>query len=140
MSEESEEFGPVFIQEPEDGIFALDSEERKVMMNCEARGNPPATYSWLINGTEVDVESDYRYTFIDGNLIITNASEVTDYGRYQCKAENSYGTILSRDALLQFAYLGAFSGRMRGGVSVREGQGVVLMCTPPAHSPEIIYS
>ncbi|XP_067101932.1 contactin-5 [Osmerus mordax] len=139
-SEENEEFGPVFIQEPEDGIFALDSEERKVMMNCEARGNPPPTYSWLINGTEVDVESDYRYTFIDGNLIITNASEVTDYGRYQCKADNSYGTILSRDALLQFAYLGAFSGRTRGDVSVREGQGVVLMCTPPAHSPEIIYS
>lgn len=31
--------------------------------------------------------------------------------------------------------LGAFSGKIRGGVSVREGQGVVLMCTPPPHSP-----
>lgn len=31
--------------------------------------------------------------------------------------------------------LGAFSGKARGGVSVREGQGVVLMCTPPPHSP-----
>lgn len=31
--------------------------------------------------------------------------------------------------------LGAFSGKTRGGVSVREGQGVVLMCTPPPHSP-----
>uniref|UniRef100_A0A8C7I896 Contactin-5 n=1 Tax=Oncorhynchus kisutch TaxID=8019 RepID=A0A8C7I896_ONCKI len=137
---ENEEFGPVFVQEPDDAIFPLHSEEKKVMMSCEARGNPAPAYSWFINGTEVDIEAVYRYSLIDGNLIITNASETADYGRYQCKAENSYGTVLSRDALLQFTYLGSFSGRTRGGVSVREGQGVVLMCTPPPHSPEIIYT
>ncbi|XP_064831473.1 contactin-5-like [Oncorhynchus masou masou] len=137
---ESEEFGPVFVQEPDDAIFPLHSEEKKVMMSCEARGNPAPAYSWFINGTEVDIEAVYRYSLIDGNLIITNASETADYGRYQCKAENSYGTVLSRDALLQFTYLGSFSVRTRGGVSVREGQGVVLMCTPPPHSPEIIYT
>uniref|UniRef100_A0A3Q2CRN5 Contactin-5-like n=1 Tax=Cyprinodon variegatus TaxID=28743 RepID=A0A3Q2CRN5_CYPVA len=102
-SEETEEFGPVFIQEPDDVIFPLDSDEKKVMMHCEARGNPPPTYSWYINGTEVDSKTDYRYTFIDGDLIITNASEINDYGKYQCQAENSYGIILSREALLQFA-------------------------------------
>lgn len=59
--------------------------------------------SWYINGTEVDADADYRYSFIDGNLIISNASEITDFGRYQCKAENGFGTILSRDGLLQFA-------------------------------------
>uniref|UniRef100_A0A673JX37 Contactin-5 n=1 Tax=Sinocyclocheilus rhinocerous TaxID=307959 RepID=A0A673JX37_9TELE len=136
----SEEFGPVFFQEPDDGIFSLDSDDKKVIMNCEARGNPVLTYSWLINGTVVDTEADFRYSLIAGNLIIHNASEAIDYGRYQCRAENSIGTVLSRDALLQFAYLGAFSGRARGAVSVREGQGVVLMCAPPPHSPEIIYS
>uniref|UniRef100_A0A8C2EYP6 Contactin-5 n=1 Tax=Cyprinus carpio TaxID=7962 RepID=A0A8C2EYP6_CYPCA len=135
-----EEFGPVFIQEPDDAIFSLDSDDKKVIMNCEARGNPVPTYSWLINGTIVDAEADFRYSLIDGNLIIHNASEAIDYGRYQCRAENSIGTVQSRDALLQFAYLGAFSGRARGAVSVREGQGVVLMCAPPPHSPEIIYS
>lgn len=139
-SEESEEFGPVFIQEPDDVIFSLDSDEKKVMLRCEARGNPTPTYSWFVNGTEVHAEADYRYSLIEGNFIITNASEITDYGRYQCKAENSFGTVLSRDALLQFAYLKPFSTKTRGGVSVREGQGVVLMCTPPPHSPEIIYS
>ncbi|KPP80168.1 hypothetical protein Z043_100199, partial [Scleropages formosus] len=36
--------------------------------------------------------------------------------------------------------LGNFSNRTRGAVSVREGQGVVLMCSPPPHSPEITYS
>uniref|UniRef100_A0A8C1TKS6 Contactin-5 n=1 Tax=Cyprinus carpio TaxID=7962 RepID=A0A8C1TKS6_CYPCA len=120
--------------------FSLDSDDKKVIMNCEARGNPVPTYSWLINGTIVDPGGDFRYSLIDGNLIIHNASEAIDYGRYQCRAENSIGSVLSRDALLQFAYLGAFSGRTRGAVSVREGQGVVLMCAPPPHSPEIIYS
>uniref|UniRef100_A0A8C1YTA8 Contactin-5 n=1 Tax=Cyprinus carpio TaxID=7962 RepID=A0A8C1YTA8_CYPCA len=123
-----------------DAIFSLDSDDKKVIMNCEARGNPVPTYSWLINGTIVDAEADFRYSLIDGNLIIHNASEAIDYGRYQCRAENSIGTVQSRDALLQFAYLGEFSGRARGAVSVREGQGVVLMCAPPPHSPEIIYS
>ncbi|KAM6973745.1 contactin-5 [Aplochiton taeniatus] len=139
-SQESDEYGPVLIQEPDDAIFALDSDEKKVMMSCEARGNPVPTYSWYINDTEVNPEADFRYTLIDGNLIITNASEITDFGKYQCKAENSFGSVLSRDALLQFAYLGAFGGRTRGAVFAREGQGVVLMCTPPPHSPEIIYS
>ncbi|KAI1903786.1 hypothetical protein AGOR_G00030800 [Albula goreensis] len=137
---ESMEFGPVFLQEPDDAIFAVDSDETKVTMNCEARGNPPPTYRWMINGTEVDVSSDFRYSLVDGTLIISSPSEERDQGRYQCQAGNSVGSIISRDALLQFAYLGNFSGRTRGGVSVREGQGVVLMCTPPPHSPEIIYS
>ncbi|XP_035288959.1 contactin-5-like isoform X2 [Anguilla anguilla] len=139
-SEESVEFGPVFLQEPDNAIFALDSDEKKVAMNCEARGNPPPTYRWLINGTEVDISADFRYTLVDGSLIITNPSEESDLGRYQCRADNSIGSVISRDALLRFAYLGNFSGRTRGGVSVREGQGVVLMCTPPPHSPEITYS
>lgn len=60
-------------------------------------------FSWYINQTEIDVESDYRYRFIAGNLIITNTSLITDSGKYQCKAANSFGTILSREALLQFA-------------------------------------
>ena len=41
---ESEEFGPVFIHEPDDVISPLDSDEKKVVMHCEARGNPPPTY------------------------------------------------------------------------------------------------
>lgn len=41
---EMEDFGPVFIQEPDDVIYPLDSVEKKVVMPCEARGNPPPTY------------------------------------------------------------------------------------------------
>ncbi|XP_057684850.1 contactin-5-like [Corythoichthys intestinalis] len=139
-SEESEEFGPFFILEPDDVIFPLTGGDNNVMMHCEARAKPPPTYSWYINGTQADTRSDLRLRLVEGNLIITNASEITDSGTYQCRAENIFGTVLSRDAHLQFAYVGTFSTKTRGAVSVREGQGVVLMCMPPPHSPEIIYS
>uniref|UniRef100_A0A3Q2LI49 Contactin-5 n=1 Tax=Equus caballus TaxID=9796 RepID=A0A3Q2LI49_HORSE len=137
---ESVDYGPVFVQEPDDIIFPADSDEKKVALNCEVRGNPAPNYRWLRNGTEIDLESDYRYSLIDGTFIISNPSEAKDSGHYQCLAVNTFGSILSREAILQFAYLGNFSGRTRSAVSVREGQGVVLMCSPPPHSPEIIYS
>ncbi|XP_073518256.1 contactin-5 [Phyllobates terribilis] len=137
---ESVDYGPVFIQEPENVIFPMDSGEKKVALNCEARGAPAPGYRWLRNGTEIDLESDYRYTLIDGNLIISSPNEMKDSGQYQCIAANNLGRILSRESTLQFAYLGNFSGRVRSAVSVREGQGVVLMCSPPHHSPEITYS
>ncbi|KAG8584632.1 hypothetical protein GDO81_004697 [Engystomops pustulosus] len=140
QDEESVDYGPVFIQEPENVNFPTDSGEKKVALNCEARGAPAPSYRWLRNGTEIDLDSDYRYTLIDGNLIISSPNEMKDSGQYQCIAANSLGRILSREATLQFAYLGNFSGRVRSAVSVREGQGVVLMCSPPHHSPEITYS
>ncbi|XP_048836927.1 contactin-5 isoform X1 [Brienomyrus brachyistius] len=139
-SEEREEFGPVFVQEPDDTIIALESEEKKVTLTCEARSHPAPTYRWMINGTELDLSTNWPYSLIDGNLVISEPSQARDLGRYQCQAHNSIGTVLSRDAQLQFAHLANFSGRPRGGVSVREGQGVVLLCAPPPHSPEISYS
>nr|XP_020651666.1 contactin-5 isoform X1 [Pogona vitticeps] len=138
--DDSIDYGPVFIQEPDNVIFPVDSDEKKVSLNCQARGNPAPTYRWFRNGTEIDVESDYRYSMVEGNIIINNPSETKDAGQYQCFTTNIFGSILSREATLQFAYLGNFSGRTRTTVSVREGQGVVLMCAPPLHSPEIIYS
>ncbi|XP_067322630.1 contactin-5 isoform X2 [Anolis sagrei] len=138
--DESVDHGPVFIQEPDSVIFPVDSDEKKVSLGCQARANPAPTYKWLRNGTEIDIESDYRYSVIEGSIIINNPSETKDTGQYQCITTNMFGSILSREATLQFAYLGNFSGRTRSAVSVREGQGVVLMCSPPLHSPEIIYS
>ncbi|EHB12868.1 Contactin-5, partial [Heterocephalus glaber] len=50
------------------------------------------------------------------------------------------GFWLASKCCVMLTDLGNFSGRTRSAVSVREGQGVVLMCSPPPHSPEIIYS
>uniref|UniRef100_A0A8B9MZ11 Uncharacterized protein n=1 Tax=Accipiter nisus TaxID=211598 RepID=A0A8B9MZ11_9AVES len=48
ISTESVDYGPVFVQEPDDVIFPTDSEEKKVSLNCQARGNPTPTYRYLV--------------------------------------------------------------------------------------------
>ncbi|KAH1187006.1 hypothetical protein KIL84_019755, partial [Mauremys mutica] len=101
--DESVDYGPVFVQEPDDVIFPTDSEEKKVSLNCQARGNPAPIYRWLRNGTEIDIESDYRYSLIEGSFIISDPNEAKDSGQYQCLTTNVFGSILSREATLQFA-------------------------------------
>ncbi|XP_047707014.1 contactin-3 isoform X2 [Prionailurus viverrinus] len=83
---------------------------------------------------------EYRYKLNGGNLVVINPNRNWDTGSYQCFATNSLGTIVSREAKLQFAYLENFKTKMRSTVSVREGQGVVLLCGPPPHSGELSYA
>uniref|UniRef100_A0A673NAJ7 Contactin-3-like n=1 Tax=Sinocyclocheilus rhinocerous TaxID=307959 RepID=A0A673NAJ7_9TELE len=75
-----------------------------------------------------------------GNLRISQLNKEEDAGIYQCLASNSFGTILSREASLYIAYLEEFKTQRRSPVSVREGQGVVLLCGPPAHMGELTFS
>ncbi|KAM5279793.1 contactin-4 isoform 3-T3 [Ctenodactylus gundi] len=132
--------GPVFIQEPSHVMFPLDSEEKKVKLSCEVQGNPKPHIRWKLNGTDVDVAMDFRYSVVEGSLLINNPNKTQDAGTYQCVATNSFGTIVSREAQLQFAYLENFKTRTRSTVSVRRGQGMVLLCGPPPHSGELSYA
>ncbi|KAJ0023301.1 hypothetical protein NQD34_003200 [Periophthalmus magnuspinnatus] len=174
---------------------------------------------WSLNGTLIDLGNDYRRHMSGGNLIISNLDRDQDTGIYQCTAYNTWGTIVSRRASLQFALrevdqmtaadtlcfdvmrlagkctdrylelpvfqmsqpvgspstahreclavsqrvqteqrgdcgirhthwdhfiipdLDAFKTQMvRSAVNVREGQGVVLLCGPPAHSGELTFA
>ncbi|KAF6312687.1 contactin 4 [Rhinolophus ferrumequinum] len=132
--------GPVFIQEPSHVMFPLDSEEKRVKLNCEVKGNPRPHIRWKLNGTDVDLGTDFRHSVVEGSLLITNPNATQDAGMYQCIAANSFGTVVSREARLQFAYLENFKTRTRSTVSVRQGQGMVLLCGPPAHSGELSYA
>ncbi|XP_023403779.2 contactin-3 isoform X5 [Loxodonta africana] len=132
--------GPVFIKEPGNSIFPVGSEDKKITFNCEARGNPSPHYRWQLNGSDIDLSLEYRYKLIGGNLVVINPNRNWDIGSYQCFATNSLGTVVSREAKLQFAYLENFKTKMRSTVSVREGQGVVLLCGPPPHSGELSYA
>ncbi|KAM6176593.1 contactin-4 isoform 4-T4 [Erethizon dorsatum] len=132
--------GPVFIQEPNHVMFPLDSEEKKVKLNCEVKGNPKPHIRWKLNGTDVDIGMDFRYSLVEGSLLINNPNKTQDTGTYQCIATNSFGTVVSKEAKLQFAYLENFKTRTRSTVSVRRGQGMVLLCGPPPHSGELSYA
>uniref|UniRef100_A0AAQ4QR38 Contactin 3a, tandem duplicate 1 n=1 Tax=Gasterosteus aculeatus aculeatus TaxID=481459 RepID=A0AAQ4QR38_GASAC len=131
--------GPVFTQEPSDSIFPLSTDDKQVFINCKAKGNPPPHYRWKMDGGEINTQSDPYYSLVEGNLLINNPHVVNHGGVYQCIATNTFGTVVSREAKVQFAFLQNFSRKPRNTVSVREGQAVVLLCGPPPHYGEIKY-
>ncbi|XP_051777295.1 contactin-4-like isoform X3 [Erpetoichthys calabaricus] len=139
LADNSALHGPVFTQEPSSVVLS-GNKENKVVLNCEAKGSPPPNYRWKANGTFLDPRVDYHYTLVRGNLVISRLNKDRDVGSYQCVASNPFGTIVSKEASLQFAYLENFKTQTRSAVSVREGQGVVLLCGPPPHSGELTYS
>uniref|UniRef100_A0A3Q2D274 Contactin-3-like n=1 Tax=Cyprinodon variegatus TaxID=28743 RepID=A0A3Q2D274_CYPVA len=95
---------------------------------------------WSLNGTLINLGLDRRRRLSGGNLIIGNLNRYQDVGMYQCMAYNTVGAILSRRASLQFAYLDHFKVHTRSAVSVREGQGVVLLCGTPTSSGDLTYA
>ncbi|XP_034724365.1 contactin-4 isoform X1 [Etheostoma cragini] len=137
---ENTQHGPVFSQEPSDSIFPLGTDDKQVFINCKAKGNPPPHYRWKIDGREINTESDPHYSLVEGNLLINNPHVINHGGVYQCITTNTFGTVVSREAKVQFAFLQNFSRKSRNTVSVREGQAVVLLCGPPPHYGEIKYS
>ncbi|KAM6061927.1 LOW QUALITY PROTEIN: contactin-6 [Chlamydotis macqueenii] len=118
----------------------MGSANPEILLNCTAKGYPLPYYRWKQNGTDIDLTMSYHYRLVEGSLAINNPHKKQDIGTYQCLATNSFGTILSRKAKLQFAYLENFETKTRSTVSVREGQGVVLLCGPPPHYGGLSYT
>uniref|UniRef100_A0A668RUC0 Contactin-2 n=1 Tax=Oreochromis aureus TaxID=47969 RepID=A0A668RUC0_OREAU len=139
-SAENTRHGPVFTQEPSDSIFPMSTDDKQVFINCKAKGNPPPRYRWKVDGRDINTDSDLNYSLVEGNLLISNPHVINHGGVYQCIATNTFGTVVSREAKVQFAFLQNFSSKTRNTVSVREGQAVVLLCGPPPHYGEIKYS
>ncbi|XP_070686327.1 contactin-1a-like isoform X2 [Pempheris klunzingeri] len=134
--DEATGYGPVFEEQPVDTIYPEESPEAKITMGCRARASPPATYKWMLGESEVDLQAeDSHYSLVGGNLIISNPIKSKHVGNYYCLATNMYGTIISREASVQFGYLDLFSSEERESVYVKEGQGAVLLCAPPPHYP-----
>uniref|UniRef100_A0A672NJI6 Contactin-3-like n=1 Tax=Sinocyclocheilus grahami TaxID=75366 RepID=A0A672NJI6_SINGR len=133
---------PVFTKQPGSIVFPVDSMEksREVVFSCEAQGDPPPFYRWKLNGSLLNPKPGSHHSLSGGNLRINHLNKDEDAGTYQCLASNSFGTIVSREASLTFAYLENFKIHKRSSVSVREGQGVVLLCGPPPHSGALTFS
>nr|XP_046250575.1 contactin-1a-like [Scatophagus argus]XP_046250576.1 contactin-1a-like [Scatophagus argus]XP_046250577.1 contactin-1a-like [Scatophagus argus] len=129
-------YGPVFEEQPVETIYPEESPEAKITMSCRARASPPATYKWMKDGMEIDLNAeDSHYSLVGGNLVISNPVKSQHVGTYSCMATNTYGTVISREASVQFGYLDLFSSEERESVYIKEGQGAVLLCAPPPHYP-----
>ncbi|XP_035517560.1 contactin-2 [Morone saxatilis] len=131
--------GPVFEEQPSSLIYPEGLIEGKVTLSCQARASPAASYRWLVNGTEVPLGLDLRYTLVAGNLVISSPESIRDTGSYQCLAINRCGTIISRAANLKFGYLNDFPPDSRSPQTAYEGIGTFLACQPPPHYPALSY-
>ncbi|XP_054450592.1 LOW QUALITY PROTEIN: contactin-6 [Pteronotus mesoamericanus] len=131
---------PSFTQEPQDVTVPLDLSQSEVTLSCAATGHPPPRYRWRLNGTDLDLSGTSRRRLDGGSLAISRPRPDQDAGAYQCLATNPVGTALSQQARLRFAYIEDFETKARSTVSVREGQGVVLLCGPPPHSGDLSYA
>ncbi|KAJ8265111.1 hypothetical protein COCON_G00142100 [Conger conger] len=131
--------GPVFEGQPSNVLFPEGLTEEPVIFTCQARASPAATYRWKVNGTEVLLGEDSRYTLVAGNLLIGSPQRGRDAGSYQCLASNRCGTVLSQAANLKFGYVHPFPPDPRSPQTVPEGGGITLNCQPPPHYPVLSY-
>lgn len=60
-------------------------------------------YRWKVDGRDINTVSDPNYSLIEGNLLINNPHVINHGGVYQCIATNTFGTVVSREAKVQFA-------------------------------------
>lgn len=79
----------------------------KVVIPCQAVGDPEPVISWMFNGKEITFDEDEDearvYTQLtSGNLRIESFSAPL-MGDYQCKAANMMGETLSRPARMSMA-------------------------------------
>ncbi|KAF0035476.1 hypothetical protein F2P81_013234 [Scophthalmus maximus] len=131
--------GPVFEEQPSGLIYPEGLSEGKVTLSCQARASPAASYRWLVNGSDVALGLDLRYTLVAGSLVISSPESVRDPGSYQCLAINRCGTIISRAANLKFGYLHDFPPDSRSPQTAYEGMGSFVACQPPPHYPALSY-
>lgn len=79
------------------------------MLDCRVEGEEPITVTWLKNGKPVPTGAGTRATVLsNGTLLIRSFQkkrdgDSTDAGEYHCAAQNRYGMLVSRKALVQLA-------------------------------------
>nr|KAF6338325.1 neuronal cell adhesion molecule [Pipistrellus kuhlii] len=90
-------------QSPKD--YIIDPREN-IVIQCEAKGKPPPSFSWTRNGTHFDIDKDPLVTMKagSGTLVINILSEgkaETYEGVYQCTARNERGAAISNNIVVR---------------------------------------
>jgi len=140
--------GPFFIRQPNNTVFNVASRKIKndISLRCIATGWPTPGYSWFrevyrndsLIEKEVDPLADSRITISGGQLIIHDPNQVTDRGRYFCKATNKFGTIRSQSVSISFGFIGEFILRRNNEVG-SENWGKAINCDPPQYFPDVKF-
>ncbi|XP_047416506.1 neuronal cell adhesion molecule isoform X38 [Sciurus carolinensis] len=127
-------------QSPKD--YIIDPREN-IVIQCEAKGKPPPSFSWTRNGTHFDIDKDPLVTMKPGSgtLIINIMSEgkaETYEGVYQCTARNERGAAISNNIVVRPSRSPLWTKEKLEPITLRNGQSLVLPCRPPIGLPPAI--
>ncbi|XP_054214278.1 neuronal cell adhesion molecule isoform X30 [Homo sapiens] len=124
-------------QSPKD--YIIDPREN-IVIQCEAKGKPPPSFSWTRNGTHFDIDKDPLVTMKPGTgtLIINIMSEgkaETYEGVYQCTARNERGAAVSNNIVVRPSRSPLWTKEKLEPITLQSGQSLVLPCRPPIGLP-----
>ncbi|XP_075786062.1 neuronal cell adhesion molecule isoform X10 [Pelodiscus sinensis] len=119
--------------------YIVDPREN-IVIQCEAKGKPPPSFSWTRNGTHFDIDKDARVTVKpnSGTLVINimNGGKAEAYeGIYQCTAKNERGAAISNNIVIRSSRSPLWTKEKIEPKHVREGDPLVLQCSPPVGLP-----
>ncbi|XP_010612323.1 neuronal cell adhesion molecule isoform X34 [Fukomys damarensis] len=127
-------------QSPKD--YIVDPREN-IVIQCEAKGKPPPSFSWTRNGTHFDIDKDPLVTMRPGSgtLVINIMSEgkaETYEGIYQCTARNERGAAISNNIVIRPSRSPLWTKEKLEPITLQNGQPLVLPCRPPVGLPPAI--
>lgn len=127
-------------QSPKD--YIIDPREN-IVIQCEAKGKPPPSFSWTRNGTHFDIDKDPLVTMKPGSgtLVINIMSEgkaETYEGVYQCTARNERGAAISNNIVVRPSRSPLWTKERLEPIILHNGQSLVLPCRPPIGLPPAI--
>ncbi|XP_044802546.2 neuronal cell adhesion molecule isoform X12 [Bubalus bubalis] len=124
-------------QSPKD--YIIDPREN-IVIQCEAKGKPPPSFSWTRNGTHFDIDKDPLVTMKPGSgtltiNIMSEGKAETYEGVYQCTARNERGAAISNNIVIRPSRSPLWTKEKLEPIILRNGQSLVLPCRPPIGLP-----
>ncbi|XP_068829395.1 neuronal cell adhesion molecule isoform X20 [Capricornis sumatraensis] len=124
-------------QSPKD--YIIDPREN-IVIQCEAKGKPPPSFSWTRNGTHFDIDKDPLVTMKPGSgtltiNIMSEGKAETYEGVYQCTARNERGAAISNNIVIRPSRSPLWTKEKLEPITLRNGQSLVLPCRPPVGLP-----
>ncbi|XP_072616092.1 neuronal cell adhesion molecule isoform X13 [Vulpes vulpes] len=124
-------------QSPKD--YIIDPREN-IVIQCEAKGKPPPSFSWTRNGTHFDIDKDPLVTMKPGSgtltiNIMSEGKAETYEGVYQCTARNERGAAVSNNIVVRPSRSPLWTKEKLEPITLRNGQSLILPCRPPLGLP-----
>ncbi|XP_073508102.1 neuronal cell adhesion molecule isoform X12 [Phyllobates terribilis] len=119
--------------------YIVDPREN-IVIQCEAKGKPPPSFTWTRNGTHFDTEKDALVTMkpnsgtIEINIMNGGTAEAYE-GGYQCTAKNDRGTAVSNVIIVRQSRSPLWTKEKIEPIVIQQGMPLVLPCKPPRGLP-----